>query len=93
MKIIIIEHLFFYSGATSQRMLGYAKEFIKLGHQVVMIVSPQKPIPAHLKNIRFIEIEERRKSILDILKTYRQFIKAIKREYNDNSVIFFYGSH
>lgn len=93
MKIIIVEHLSNYSGASSQRMLGYGKAFVEMGHEVVMITSPEVPLPHSVKaKFRCVEINEKRKGILDIIKTYKQFVHAIKCEYDDNSVIFFYES-
>lgn len=86
MKFIIVEHRSHYSGASSQRLLGYAKALINKGHEVVMIISPQTPFPP-IAEIRFVEIEETRKHIF---RCYWQFINAIKREYDSNSIIYFY---
>lgn len=86
-KIIIVQHNFHYSGASSQRLIGYAKTFVRTGHEVVMIISPQKPFTANLEGVRFIEIKEERKHIF---KCLYQFVKTIKREYNKDSAIFFY---
>lgn len=86
-KIIIVQHNFHYSGASSQRLIGYAKFFVRTGHDVVMVISPQKPFTANLEGVRFIEIKEERKHII---KCLLQFVKVIKREYNKDSAIFFY---
>lgn len=87
MKIIIVEHRSHYSGASSQRLLGYARAFRANGHEVVMILSPQTPFPP-IEGIRIIEIEETRKHII---RCYRQFIKTIKKEYTSDSIIYFYA--
>lgn len=86
-KILIVQHNFHYSGASSQRLIGYAKTFVKTGHEVVMIVSPQKPFTTNLEGVRFIKIKEERKQIFRCLY---KFVKTIKREYTKDSVIFFY---
>lgn len=87
MKIIIVEHRFHYSGPVAQRLLAYSRAFMEKGHQVVMILSSQTPLPEELDGIRIIEIKESKKQIL---KCYWQFIRNIKREYTNDSVIFFY---
>lgn len=87
MKIIIVEHRFHYSGPVAQRLLAYSRAFMEKGHQVVMILSSQTPLPAELNGIRIIEIQETKKHII---KCYSQFVRTIKQEYTKDSVIFFY---
>lgn len=87
MKIIIVEHRFHYSGPVARRLLAYAKAFKEKGHEVVMILSSQTPLPSDMMGIRIIEIKETRRKIL---KCWYDFVRAIRREYDDNSVIFFY---
>jgi len=87
MKIIIVEHHSHYSGASSQRLLGYARTFVTMGHEVVMIISPQTPFPKNLSGIRLIEIKETRKNII---RCYYQFVRTIRNEYNNESVLYFY---
>lgn len=90
MKIIIIEHRFHYSGPVAQRLLAYAKGFMAQGHQVVLIISSQTPLPAEIKGIRIVEIKEVKRHII---KCYYQFVREIRREYDDDSIIFFYEPH
>ncbi len=87
MKIIIVEHRFHYSGPVARRLLAYSRAFMEKGHQVVMILSTQTPLPAELDGIRIIQIQETRKHII---RCYCQFVRRIKREYTKDSVIFFY---
>lgn len=87
MKIIIVEHRFHYSGPVAQRLLAYSRAFMEKGHQVVMILSSQTPLPSELDGIRIIEIQETKRHII---KCYSQFVLTIKREYTKDSVIFFY---
>lgn len=87
MKIIIVEHRFHYSGPVAQRLLAYSRAFLEKGHQVVMILSSQTPLPTELDGIRIIEIQESKKHII---KCYSQFVHTIKREYTKDSIIFFY---
>lgn len=87
MKIIIVEHRFHYSGPVAQRLLGYARYFVSQGCEVVMILSAQTSLPTQENGVRFIEIKEQKNRMI---RCYFEFVHTIKREYSQNSILFFY---
>ena len=87
-KIIIVQHQYASTTPKTQRMLAAAKEYVKLGTNVVFIISTDEDCLDCIEGIRFIRIEEKRKMKL---QCFMHFVTAIKREYNEFSIILFYG--
>lgn len=86
-KIIIVQHHFATTTPKTQRMLAAAREYVRLGLNVVFVVSTEDSGFDEAEGVRFIRIEETRSNIFDC---YRNFVKTIKKEYDDHSVILFY---
>ena len=87
-KIIIVQHRYSTTSAKTQRMLAAAKEYVKMGVDVVFIVSTKDKEFDRVEGVRFIKIEENREKLL---RCFINFIKAIKNEYNEKAAILFYG--
>lgn len=89
-RIVIIQKGFHYSGATTQRMLGYANAFVKFGYDVSMIVSLHCVIPEYLKQkIHFVVVQESNRRF--DFSTNKNFLRAIKDNCNSDDIIFFEG--
>ena len=86
-KLIIVQHQYASTTPKTQRMLAAAKEYVKLGVNVVFVVSTDDAYFDRIDGVRFIKIEENRSNILNC---YKNFISAINREYDSMSAILFY---
>ena len=89
-RIFIVQKGFHYSGATTQRILGYANAFVKFGFDVSMIVSLHCVIPEYLKQkIHFVVVQESTRRF--DFSTSKNFLKAIKEICKRDDIIFFEG--
>lgn len=86
-KLIIVQHQYASTTPKTQRMLAAAREYVKLGVNVVFVVSTEDSKFDDIDGVRFIRIEEHKNNILNC---YKNFVIAIKREYNEHSAILFY---
>ena len=86
-KIIIVQHQFGSTTPKTQRMLAAARQYVKCGLEVVFIVSTDDANFDTIQGVRFVKITENRKKII---QSFYHFQKAIKKEYDDHSVILFY---
>lgn len=88
-KIIIVKHVFEKTSATVQRLTAEAKEFQRLGCEVVLIISHKDRIDEVQGGFRFIQLPYSNK---DVLFSSWRFIRTIKKESTQNSAVLLIGS-
>lgn len=86
-KIIIVQHRYASTTPKTQRILAAAKEYVRLGVNVVFVISTNDNSLDNIDGVRFISIDENRRKML---RCYKQFVAAIKKEYDEESAILFY---
>lgn len=88
-KIIIVQHLFGSTTAKTQRMMAAAKTYKKEGYNVVFIISLEQKEDLPDSEYKFVIIDEVKQNKF---KCFRQFVAAIKKEYDSDSIILFDGA-
>lgn len=88
-KIIIVKHVFERTSATVQRLTAEAKEFQKLGCEIVLIISHKERIEEVPGGFRFIQLPYSNRNA--VFSAWR-FIKAIRKESTPNSAVLFIGA-
>lgn len=90
-KIIIVQHYFGLKTAKTQRVIAEAKIFKRQGLNVLFIISGEtdEDLEYLPKDFDFLTIKENK---VNKLKCYCNFYKAIKRSYDNDSAILFYGA-
>ena len=86
-KIIIVQHRYSSTTPKTQRMLAAAKEYVRFGVNVVFVISTNDNSLDIIDGVRFISIDENSRKML---RCYKQFVAAIKKEYDEESAILFY---
>lgn len=84
---IIIVHLYNPGSAATNRIIAYAKSFVKLGRKVTLILGCEKPLDLPLfKGVDVYDVMASRHLIT------MRMAKRVKKFYSEESAIFIYGS-
>lgn len=81
--------MFALTTAKTQRVVAAAKEYVKMGVEVIFIVSPKEDEDVETLYPQFTFVKILEKGVCK-LKCFGQFTKAIKQNYKENCCIYFY---